>query len=94
MNAKPDHKLGDIAFLPVIPKPEQILCAGVNYRAHAAEVGRELPKQPSMFIRFADTLVGQGGQMMRPKVSENFDFEGELALVIGPAGRHIKAAQR
>lgn len=89
--AKPDHKLGDIKFLPLIPSPNKILCAGVNYRAHAAEVGRELPKQPSMFIRFADTLVGHGGEMIRPKVSDNFDFEGELALVIGKAGRHIKA---
>ena len=89
--AKPDHKLGDIKFLPLVPKPNKILCAGVNYRAHAAEVGRELPKQPSMFIRFADTLVGHGGEMIRPKVSDNFDFEGELALVIGKAGRHIKA---
>ena len=91
--AKPDHKLGDIEFLPLIPTPNKILCAGVNYRAHAAEVGRELPKQPSMFIRFADTLVGHGGEMIRPKVSDNFDFEGELALVIGKAGRHIKPEQ-
>lgn len=90
-NAKPDHKLGDIEFQPLVPTPNKILCAGVNYRAHAAEVGRELPKQPSMFIRFADTLVGHGGEMIRPTVSDNFDFEGELALVIGKAGRHIKA---
>ncbi len=89
--AKPDHKLDDIKFLPLIPRPDKILCAGVNYRAHAAEVGRELPKQPSLFIRFADTLVGHGGEMIRPKVSDNFDFEGELALVIGKGGRHIKA---
>jgi 2-keto-4-pentenoate hydratase/2-oxohepta-3-ene-1,7-dioic acid hydratase in catechol pathway len=89
--AKPNQKLSDIEFLPLIPKPNKILCAGVNYRAHAAEVGRELPKQPSMFIRFADTLVGHGGEMIRPRVSDNFDFEGELALVIGKAGRHIKA---
>ncbi len=90
-NAKPDHKLGDIKFLPVIPNPNKIICAGVNYRAHAAEVGRDLPKQPSMFIRFADTLIGHGGEMIRPTVSDNFDFEGELALVIGKGGRHIKA---
>jgi 2-keto-4-pentenoate hydratase/2-oxohepta-3-ene-1,7-dioic acid hydratase in catechol pathway len=90
-DAKPDHKLGDIEFLPLIPRPNKILCAGVNYRAHAAEVGRELPKQPSLFIRFADTLVGHGGEMIRPTVSDNFDYEGELALVIGKGGRHIKA---
>ena len=57
-SAKPDHKLSDIRFLPASPNPHKILCAGVNYRDHAAEVGRELPKQPSMFVRFTDTLVG------------------------------------
>jgi len=87
---KPDRKLGAIKFLPVIPHPEKILCAGINYRSHAAETGRELPKQPSMFVRFADTLVGHGGEMIRPNVSDNFDFEGELACVIGRPGRHIK----
>ena len=90
-DAKPDVKLGAIKFLPVIPRPEKILCAGINYRSHAAETGRELPKQPSMFVRFADTLVGHGGELIRPKVSDNFDFEGELAVVIGKAGRHIAA---
>jgi 2-keto-4-pentenoate hydratase/2-oxohepta-3-ene-1,7-dioic acid hydratase in catechol pathway len=87
----PDYQLGDIQFRPVIPQPEKILCAGVNYRAHASEVGRELPKQPSMFIRFTDTLVGHDGAMIRPSVSDNFDYEGELALVIGKGGRHIAA---
>jgi 2-keto-4-pentenoate hydratase/2-oxohepta-3-ene-1,7-dioic acid hydratase in catechol pathway len=89
--AKPDRALAGITFRPLIPQPNKILCAGVNYRAHAAEVGRELPKQPSMFIRFADTLVGHDGQMIRPHVSDNFDYEGELALVIGTGGRHIAA---
>jgi 2-keto-4-pentenoate hydratase/2-oxohepta-3-ene-1,7-dioic acid hydratase in catechol pathway len=89
--SKPDLELADIKFLPVIPNPNKILCAGVNYRAHAAEVGRELPKQPSMFVRFTDTLIGHDGEMIRPSVSDHFDFEGELALVIGKAGRHITA---
>jgi 2-keto-4-pentenoate hydratase/2-oxohepta-3-ene-1,7-dioic acid hydratase in catechol pathway len=88
--AKPDHKLAEIKFLPVIPQPNKILCAGVNYRSHAAEVGRELPKQPSMFIRFTDTLIGHGGEMILPRLSDNFDYEGELTLVIGKGGRHIK----
>ena len=87
--AAPDRKLNEIRFLPVIPRPEKILCAGINYRSHATEMGRDLPKQPSMFIRLADTLVGHGGELIRPKVSDNFDFEGELALVIGKGGRHI-----
>lgn len=87
--SSPDRKLDAIRFLPVVPQPGKILCAGINYRSHAAEMARELPKQPSMFIRFADTLVGHGGELVRPKVSDNFDFEGELALVIGKGGRHI-----
>ncbi len=90
-DSSPDRKLADVKFLPVIPDPSKILCAGVNYRAHAAEVGRELPKQPSMFVRFTDTLIGHGGEMIRPNVSDNFDFEGELTLVIGKGGRHINA---
>ena len=87
--ARPDRKLGDIRFLPVIPNPDKILCAGINYRSHAAETGRELPKQPSMFIRLANTLTGHDGEMIRPSVSQQFDFEGELAVVIGRGGRHI-----
>ncbi len=89
-DAKPDRKLTDIRFLPVIPGPNKILCAGINYRSHAAETGRELPKQPSMFARFTDTLVGHDGELIKPKISDNFDYEGELAVVIGAGGRHIK----
>jgi 2-keto-4-pentenoate hydratase/2-oxohepta-3-ene-1,7-dioic acid hydratase in catechol pathway len=88
---KPDHALADVRLLPPIPNPEKILCAGINYRSHAAETGRELPKQPSMFIRLANTLTGHGGELIRPSVSQHFDFEGELALVIGRGGRHIPA---
>ena len=88
---KPDRSVSDIRFLPAIPNPEKILCAGINYRSHAAETGRELPKQPSMFIRFPDTLVGHDGEMIRPTLSSEFDFEGELAVVIGRGGRHIRA---
>ncbi len=87
----PDRKVSDIKFLPAIPHPEKILCAGINYRAHAAETGRELPTKPSMFSRFADTLLGHDGEMIKPSVSGEFDFEGELAVVIGRPGRHIKA---
>ena len=91
--APPDHKLADVKLLPPIPDPEKILCAGINYRSHAAETGRDLPKQPSMFIRLANTLTGHEGELIRPSVSQSFDFEGELALVIGRAGRHIPVEQ-
>jgi 2-keto-4-pentenoate hydratase/2-oxohepta-3-ene-1,7-dioic acid hydratase in catechol pathway len=89
--AKPDHKLAEITWLPAITDPEKILCAGINYRSHAAETGRELPKQPSMFLRLANSLIGHEGELIRPSVSQNFDFEGELAVVIGRGGRHIAA---
>src|ERR1700757_1230914 len=89
--AKADRKLSDLSFLPVIPDPELIACAGINYRSHASETGRDIPKQPSMFIRRANTLVAHEGEMIRPSVSTNFDFEGELAVVIGRGGRHIPA---
>ena len=88
-SASPDHSLTAVTWLPVIPDPEKILCAGINYRSHAAETGRELPKQPSMFLRLASTLTGHEGALIRPSVSQQFDFEGELALVIGRGGRHI-----
>src|SRR3954465_13907877 len=90
---QPDRALSDVTFLPAIPDPEKILCAGINYRSHAAETGRDIPKAPSMFVRFTDTLVGHDGEMVRPKISECFDFEGELAIVIGRAGRPIAPAQ-
>ena len=90
---KPDHRLSEIGWLPVIPNPEKILCAGINYRSHAAETGREVPKQPSMFIRLATTLTGHEAEMIRPSVSQSFDFEGELAVVIGRGGRHIPVAR-
>jgi 2-keto-4-pentenoate hydratase/2-oxohepta-3-ene-1,7-dioic acid hydratase in catechol pathway len=87
--AKPDHALKDVTLSPVIPDPALIVCAGINYRSHASETGREIPKQPSMFIRRTNTLVGHEGALVRPTVSQHFDFEGELAVVIGRGGRHI-----
>jgi 2-keto-4-pentenoate hydratase/2-oxohepta-3-ene-1,7-dioic acid hydratase in catechol pathway len=87
--AKPDRKLADVRFLPAIPNPDKILCVGINYRSHAAETGREVSPKPSLFIRMTNTLVGHDGEMIRPRVSEQFDFEGELAVVIGRGGRHI-----
>jgi 2-keto-4-pentenoate hydratase/2-oxohepta-3-ene-1,7-dioic acid hydratase in catechol pathway len=87
---RPDRKLADVRFLPAIPNPEKIMCVGINYKSHAAEHGQEAPKLPNIFIRFVNTLVAHQGEMIRPKVSTNFDFEGELAVIIGRPGRHIK----
>jgi 2-keto-4-pentenoate hydratase/2-oxohepta-3-ene-1,7-dioic acid hydratase in catechol pathway len=90
-NGQADRKLSAVKFLPVIPNPEKILCVGINYKSHAAEHGTEAPKLPNIFTKFVNTLEAHEGEMLRPKVSTSFDFEGELALVIGKGGRHIKA---
>ena len=79
----------DLRFLPVIPGPDKILCVGVNYRPHAEEMGRELPTHPVIFTRFAGSLVGHGQAVVRPRVSEQFDFEGELAVIMGRPARHV-----
>ena len=81
--------LAGLRWLPLIPNPGKILCVGINYRSHAAEMGRELPPQPSVFARLADTLVAADGEMVRPHVSEHFDFEGELAVIIGRPCRYV-----
>lgn len=89
--APPDYALKDIAFDPVITAPDKILCIGLNYRTHAAEMARELPANPSVFSRLHNTLVAHGDTLPRPRASTNFDFEGELAVIIGKGGRHIRA---
>jgi 2-keto-4-pentenoate hydratase/2-oxohepta-3-ene-1,7-dioic acid hydratase in catechol pathway len=85
-----NHKLADVTLLPVIPDPEKILCVGINYAAHVKETGREMPTKVMIFTRFANTQVGHNQPMLKPKVSDRYDFEGELAVVIGKRGRYIE----
>jgi 2-keto-4-pentenoate hydratase/2-oxohepta-3-ene-1,7-dioic acid hydratase in catechol pathway len=91
-NEKPDLWLDEIAYAPPVPNPDKIMCIGINYQKHLEETGRERPKKPMIFTRFANTQVGHGQPMIRPRVSEQLDFEGELAFVIGQKGRHISEA--
>ena len=81
--------LDRVSLLPVIPNPDKILCVGLNYATHVAETRRPDSKYPSIFTRFSDTQVGHGAPVLRPTFSERFDWEGELAVVIGRGGRHI-----
>jgi len=67
----------------------KILCVGVNYRPHIEEMGRDIPSRPVVFIRYPDSLVGHEEAVIRPRVSEQFDFEGELAVIIGREGYRI-----
>ena len=78
-----DYSLDEISYLPVVPNARRIICIGLNYREHAAEMGLEFPEHPSLFSKWPDALVGHEQDIVCPKVSENFDFEGELAFVIG-----------
>lgn len=79
----------EVAFLPPVPAPGRILCIGMNYSEHIREMGREPPEYPAMFVRFPDSLVGHRQPVLRPRVSTHFDFEGELAVVIGRRARHV-----
>jgi len=85
-------KFDDLKLLPVIPNPQKILCVGINYLTHVKETGREVPKHPMFFTRFADSQTSHGAPIIRPHASDKLDFEGELAVVIGKTARHVKAA--
>jgi 2-keto-4-pentenoate hydratase/2-oxohepta-3-ene-1,7-dioic acid hydratase in catechol pathway len=78
-----------VRFLPPITNPDKIICIGLNYMGHIAETGREKPSHPSIFTRYPSSIVGQNEPLICPKVSSWFDYEGELAVVIGTAGRAI-----
>ncbi|MCZ6587490.1 MAG: fumarylacetoacetate hydrolase family protein [Alphaproteobacteria bacterium] len=87
--AAPDTTMDAVTLLPVIPNPDKIVCAGMNYKDHVEEFDREMPDNVTLFVRLTNTLVAHGDDIVRPSVSDNFDFEGELSLIIGKGGRHI-----
>ncbi len=70
-------------FAPVVTRPGKVLCVGLNYRSHILETGRELPEYPTLFAKFADTLMGPGDDLVLPSVSERVDWEVELGVIIG-----------
>jgi 2-keto-4-pentenoate hydratase/2-oxohepta-3-ene-1,7-dioic acid hydratase in catechol pathway len=90
-----DHALDAISFQPPIPAPEKIICIGVNYPDRNAEYkdGSDAPKYPSMFMRTPRSFVGHDTPLVRPRASQQLDYEGELAIVIGKPGRHIGESQ-
>lgn len=96
-NKTADVKLADITFLPVIPKPEKIVCAVRNYMDHhqevlAAGMHRDLSEEPPIFLRVWRSQVAHGQPIICPKVSGSLDWEGELAVIIGKEGRNIAEA--
>ncbi len=78
-----------IEYLPPLPFPEKIICFGLNYVDHASESGFEAPKYPALFGRFPSSLIGHGAPIVRPHVSDQLDYEGELVAIIGKPGRNI-----
>ena len=78
-----------VEYLPTIPNPDKVICVGVNYRPHLEEMGRDPPDHPVIFVRFAGSQTGHGQPIIRPRASSQYDFEGELGVVIGRAARDV-----
>jgi 2-keto-4-pentenoate hydratase/2-oxohepta-3-ene-1,7-dioic acid hydratase in catechol pathway len=86
------YPLSAIEWLPVVPNPDKILCIGLNYETHRKETGRAEVEHPTVFARYANSQTGHLADIVRPRVSSDLDFEGELAVIIGKPGRYIAKA--
>ncbi len=84
--------LDTVTLLPPLPNPPKIVCVGLNYADHSAESGFKVPSYPTIFARFPSSLVGHRAPIIRPRVSDQLDYEGEVVAVIGRGGRHIPKA--
>ncbi|MGH3157013.1 MAG: fumarylacetoacetate hydrolase family protein [Streptosporangiaceae bacterium] len=82
-----------VLFGPAVPAPERILCFGVNYSDHAIESRGEVPTWPEVFVRGHGSVLGPYADLVRPALTDGFDYEGELGVVIGAGGRYIPAAR-
>ncbi|MEO6887547.1 MAG: fumarylacetoacetate hydrolase family protein [Ktedonobacteraceae bacterium] len=91
--AQADIALSEVTLLPVIPNPAKIFCIGLNYDDHRREAERAETRYPTIFTRFADSQTGHLHPLLRPAASQQLDYEGELAVIVGKRGRAINAAQ-
>jgi 2-keto-4-pentenoate hydratase/2-oxohepta-3-ene-1,7-dioic acid hydratase in catechol pathway len=89
-DARPEVALSAVQLRPPLPNPDKILCVGLNYVAHREETGREKSEYPALFTRFPNTQVGHKEALVRPLASSEFDYEAELAVVIGRRGRGVR----
>ncbi len=80
-------------FAPVVPRPSKVVCVGLNYRNHIQEMGRDLPEHPTLFAKFADSLIGAGDDIVRPDETDAFDWEVELAVVVGKRVRRARGEE-
>ena len=81
--------MSDVTLLSPVPNPDKIICIGLNYMTHIKETGRDKPAKPSIFTRYPSSVVGHEQPLIRPEASDWFDYEGELAVIIGKPGRNI-----
>ncbi|MYW05495.1 fumarylacetoacetate hydrolase family protein [Streptomyces sp. SID3343] len=89
----PRHDLARLDYAPVVPRPEKILCVGLNYATHIREMGRELPQYPTLFAKYPDALIGAYDDLVLPDVEDCWDWEAELAVVVGAPVRSATAEQ-
>jgi 2-keto-4-pentenoate hydratase/2-oxohepta-3-ene-1,7-dioic acid hydratase in catechol pathway len=89
LSEAPDYQPSDVTWLPVIPSPDKIVCVGLNYEEHRAETGRDKTENPALFLRVAESQVGHRQPIVRPRESTHLDFEAEIAVIVGRAGRRI-----
>jgi 2-keto-4-pentenoate hydratase/2-oxohepta-3-ene-1,7-dioic acid hydratase in catechol pathway len=89
LNEKIDFKTAEVTWLPVIPNPGKIICVGLNYQDHVVETGRDNTEQPAIFLRLPESQVGHLQPIVRPRESTHMDFEAEIAVIVGKAGRRI-----
>ncbi len=87
-----DYKESELEYLPLFAEPVTVHCIGLNYAAHAAEAGHKPPEFPRTFVKIPAALVGHRAEFEKPSLSPEYDFEGELAVVISKGGRNISAA--
>jgi acylpyruvate hydrolase len=92
IDERPGIAVAESDLAAAVPAPRRVLCLGLNYREHALEGGREVPTWPEAFVRGADSVLAPYADLVRPALTERFDFEGELGVVIGKGGRYIPAA--
>lgn len=88
-NGEGVHLLGDVLLGPPIPDPDKIICLGLNYKSHAEEAGLKPPEIPILFAKYRNALTGPTSPIILPKMSQEIDYEGELAVVIGKRGKDI-----
>jgi len=89
----PRRRAAEVDYAPVVPRPSKVICAGLNYRSHIAEMGLEMPTHPTLFAKFAETLLGPYDALELPAASDQVDWEVELGVVVGRPVRHADEAE-